>query len=229
MKQFIVLFCAAFLLLAIGCDKNPSESIVEPSEQLSEQAPLNKVLRDRLPTTIRLKGRIQFSDGTVYESATETLIELPHHLWARFEENMTLSPNETDYYVVYGENFFISAGSAIGFNVYNYPVNPCYGTWKHRISISLPFGSQYGFSMGQLVYDVKGSNVLESHSDGVFYNPPYSPGTYWSSFTNFSWYFDNDSDIDWLQGVLIVQGSGGPALSVSSFKGHVNGRGIACQ
>jgi len=99
MKHFIVLLGLAFLLLAIACDKNPSESIVDTSEQLSEQAPLNKVLGDRLPTTIKLKGRIRFSDGTVYESATETVIELPQHLWASFEENTNLEFIETDYYV----------------------------------------------------------------------------------------------------------------------------------
>ncbi len=66
-----------FLLLALGCQQKP-ESIVgfnETEESLSKATAEGWYLK--------FKGKIKYSDGTVFESLVEKIIALPRHLWGR--------------------------------------------------------------------------------------------------------------------------------------------------
>ncbi|NUO78628.1 hypothetical protein HUU05_01005 [candidate division KSB1 bacterium] len=224
MKSFVALLGIVFLLLALGCSKNPSESVVEKSRQLDVLSRMQKSEDNKLPTSIKLKGKIKFSDGTAYESDTEKSIDLPQHLWASFEESATEGLG-TDYYVMYQEYFIING--YVTFRVRNYPVNSCYETWKHRITIN--FTNEYPpappFSIRQILADFKGAGVYsESYRDF----PPSTPsGTYSSPFANFSSYrFDDDGDIDALDGII---SSSGGFLWIGYLRGHLNGSNASCQ
>ncbi len=224
MKNFVALLGIVFLFLAIGCSKNPSESVVEKSEQLDVPSRLEKAGENKLLTSIKLKGKIKFSDGTVYESDAEKSIDLPQHLWASLEESATEGLG-TDYYVMYQEYFIING--YVTFRVRDYPVNSCYETWKHRITIN--FTNEYppapSFSIQQILADFNGAGVYsESYRN---FPPSTSPGTYSSSFANFSSYrFDNDSDVDAMDGT--VNSSGG-FLFVGYLQGHMHGSNASCQ
>jgi len=84
----------------------------------------------------------------------------------------------------YGVNFQVSGGP-VSFDVDNYPVNPCYNNWKHRIGITLGYTTYSSFYIAQYVNDVKNLDVLSSYIQRSFLNPPYSGGPHWSSFANF--------------------------------------------
>lgn len=228
MKHLIALFCTAFLLLALGCDKNPSEieAVGQLQEEYSAPSSTAKYSGKALPTRIKLKGKIEFHDGTTYQSDNETLIYLPPNLWAKIEEaeNSSAESGGTDYYVDWPDDFILWGG-LVEFKTYNFPVNGCYVTWKQRIGIEID-GFYNSFYIQQFVHDVENSNVLWSESRRDFYSAP-SSGMNWSAFNNFSWTFSSDNDVDLLIARVCTSASG--VVDVVNLEGHLNGSNLACE
>lgn len=214
-----------FLLSALGCQQKP-ESIVGSNEA---EKSLSKANAERWFLTF--KGRVEFSDGTVYESRTEKTVALPQRLWGRewTEETESLDQNYYIDFLPQGVTFVLPQGGLAIFWKDNLHVHLCQADWSTRSIVTVVYNpTNVGGSHYSSFYDSTIGTFIQSP---VGFIPPGQAGTFYSPFSNqISATFDIDGDID--RNDVTVQNydqSTSHALYFTVIRHHMRSQNVACQ
>jgi hypothetical protein len=210
-----------FLLLALGCQQKP-ESIVSSNE--AEQS-LSK--ENAGEWFLTFKGRVEFSDGTVFESRTEKTIALPRRLWGRewTEQTESFEQNYQVEFINPGDFFGLAAGSSASFIRQNLNVHFCTAAWSHRSIATVSINNTSAGGAHQSI-------LLDSKaffSSPVNPIPPGATGTFYGLFSNeVTVAFDNDGDVDFNTARVENYDAVNP-IFFTSIRYHLRSRNIACE
>lgn len=232
MKNFITLLSTAFLLLAFGCSKNPNEAVVGTLKQVDE---LKKTASEGWYLTF--KGKIEYSDGTVFDSKEEKTVALPERLSGRIwsEEMQTLGPGgERSYYIQFlpdGYELLLFAGSSVMFFRNDLAVHSCRANWAMRCCVTVTYNdvTQYGGSYGTSAFDPILGEFPALGTGGNI--SPGQTGTLCSQFSNeVTVAFDDDADINEIRlRVSNNQFLYQSRIILSALISQVRSRNIACE
>ncbi|MCL4708655.1 hypothetical protein KJ068_26145 [bacterium] len=234
MKNFITLFSTAFLLLAFGCSKNPSQSAVGALKQVDELSKPASV-----GWYLTFKGKIEYSDGTVFESKDEKTIALPEHLWgsAWSEDIQTLGPDVgQNYYIEFvpsGLTVTIGQSSTGIFHQSGLTTHSCGADWSTRSIVTVLNNTTTALPCGATHYSL--------FYDGDYWPPVQSPincippgvlggtGTFNGQFSNEVSFENTNGYVD-VNRVIVKNNDphAGGVIEFLSIRYHLRSRNIAC-
>ncbi len=213
-----------FLLLALGCQQKP-ESIVSSNEA---EKSLSKANAERWFLTF--KGRVEFSDGTVYESRVERTVALPQRLrgsaWT--EQTESLDQNYYIQFVPAGLTFNLLAGSYAIFYSYDLKVHSCDADWATRAILTVSANTTTVGGEGDTKFNDSKTGLVLGYNVPI---PPGQTGVFVAPFhPDVHAAFDNDGDVDRNDArVDNYDSTGGGYIRFTSIKYHLRSRNIACQ
>lgn len=234
MKHFFALLSMVLLLLTFGCSKNPGEAVVGTLKQTDA---LKKPASEGWHLTF--KGKIEYSDGTIFESKEEKTIALPEHLWgcAWSEDIQTLGPGVgQNYYIEFvpsGLTVTIGQSSTGIFHQSGLITHSCGADWSTRSIVTVLNNTTTALPCGathhSLFYDGDSWPPVQSPINCIPPSVLGGTGTFNGQFSNEVSFENTNGYVD-VNRVIVKNNDphAGGVIEFSSIKYHLRSRNIAC-